>query len=107
MRNFSVKNFQPNGDLSSEVFGKEARHYPDTDTLEVDQGRMALHFRPRAWSRTAPPIAACRNGDGSEIQLFGDAVIIRDAANRPGRAGPCRDWNFAASSCMPSWTPSG
>ena len=40
MRNFVVKNFLPNGELRSELFGKEGRHFPDTDTFEVDQVRV-------------------------------------------------------------------
>ena len=30
----------PTGRLKSEVHGTEARHYPDTDTLEIDQPRI-------------------------------------------------------------------
>ena len=40
MRGFVIKNFLPSGDLRSELAGKEGRHYPDNDTLEVDQVRM-------------------------------------------------------------------
>ena len=79
MRGFSVKNFLPNGDLRSELFGKEGRHYPDTDTLEVDQVR----WRSISLEGLVTHGSANRgvsNGDGSEIQLFGNAVIIRDAA---------------------------
>src|SRR5690606_1684547 len=37
MRDFTVKNFLGTGQLRSEMTGTEGRHYPDTDTLEVDQ----------------------------------------------------------------------
>ena len=40
MKNFSVKSFDATGRLQSEVQGTEARHYPDTDTLEIDKVRM-------------------------------------------------------------------
>src|SRR4030095_885177 len=40
MRGFVVKSFLPNGELRSELIGKEGRHYPDTDTLEIDQLRL-------------------------------------------------------------------
>src|SRR5215208_1272956 len=40
MRGFSVKTFDANGRLKSQVHGAEARHYPDTDTLEIDQPRL-------------------------------------------------------------------
>ena len=42
MRRFVVKSFQPNGDLRTEIFGKEGRHYPDTDTLEIDEVRFRI-----------------------------------------------------------------
>ncbi|HEX5805767.1 MAG TPA: LPS export ABC transporter periplasmic protein LptC [Macromonas sp.] len=40
MRDFAVRTFTPDGTLDAEIFGKEARHYPDTQTLEVDQARL-------------------------------------------------------------------
>ena len=40
MKRFSVKTFDTAGKLKSEVFGLEARHYPDTDLLEIDQARI-------------------------------------------------------------------
>jgi lipopolysaccharide export system protein LptC len=78
MRGFVVKSFQPNGNLSAELFGKEGRHYPDNDTLEVDDVR----FRSIAVSGLVTHGSASRglsNGDGTEIQLFGDAIVTRDA----------------------------
>jgi len=77
MRNFSVKTFDANGRLKSEVFGSEGRHYPDTDTLEIDQPRL------RAWNEkgaltVATAKRAISNGDGSEVQLIGNAVVVRE-----------------------------
>jgi len=82
MRNFSVKNFQPNGDLRTEVFGKEGRHYPDTDTLEVDQVRWRS-ISPEGLVTHGSADRGVSNGDGTEIQLFGNAIVIRDAAKSP------------------------
>jgi lipopolysaccharide export system protein LptC len=45
MRDFSVKVFGEDGRLKSEMIGIEGRHYPDTDTLEIDQPRGR-----RAWA---------------------------------------------------------
>src|SRR5262249_45357580 len=36
MRRFSVRSFDETGRLKSELHGTEGRHYPDTDTFEVD-----------------------------------------------------------------------
>jgi len=79
MRGFVVKSFQPNGELRSELNGKEGRHYPDTDTLEVDQVRWrSVSIAGLTTRGTAD--RGLSNGDGSEIQLFGNAIIVRDAA---------------------------
>jgi lipopolysaccharide export system protein LptC len=76
MRNFSVKTFEPTGRLKSEVFGVEARHYPDTDTLEIDKPRILSYDEGGALT-VATAQRAISNGDGSEVQLIGDAVVTR------------------------------
>ena len=82
MRDFVIKNFLPNGDLRSELHGKEGRHYPDTDTMEVDQVRMRS-ISPQGLTTRATANRGLSNSDGSEIQLFGNAVVIRDPAMGP------------------------
>lgn len=79
MRDFVVKNFLPSGNLRSELFGKEGRHYPDNDTMEVDQVRMRA-ISPEGLVTQATANRGLSNGDGSEIQLFGNAVVVREAA---------------------------
>lgn len=76
MRNFSVKTFEPSGRLKSEVFGIEARHYPDTDTLEIDKPRILSYDEGGALT-VATAQRAISNGDGSEVQLIGNAVVTR------------------------------
>lgn len=87
MRKFSVKSFDPNGRLKSEIFGVEARHYPDTDTLEIDQPRIRS-FNQRGVLTIASAKKAISNGDGSQVQLIGDAVVTREAAGSNGEAQP-------------------
>lgn len=82
MRGFVVKNFLPNGELRSELAGKEGRHYPDNDTMEVDQVRMRS-ISPAGLVTHATADRGLSNADGSEIQLFGNAVVVRDAAVGP------------------------
>jgi lipopolysaccharide export system protein LptC len=84
MRRFSVKTFDPSGRLKSEVYGTAARHYPDTDTLEVDQPRVRS-FNEQGELTTATARRALTNADGSEVQLFGDAVVTREAGPRAQR----------------------
>jgi lipopolysaccharide export system protein LptC len=85
LRNFAVKNFDATGALSSEVAGQEARHFPDTDVLEIDAARIRSFKLGRTTTATAN--RAYSNGDGSEVQLVGDAVVVReagqDAAGKP------------------------
>lgn len=78
MRGFSVKTFDATGRLKSEVYGSEARHYPDTDTFEIDQPRIRS-FNDRGQLTVATARRALSNADGSEVQLFGDAVVTREA----------------------------
>jgi lipopolysaccharide export system protein LptC len=83
MRGFVVKNFLPNGELRSELFGTEGRHYPDNDTMEVDQVRLRS-ISPEGLTTRATANRGLSNGDGSEIQLFGNAIVVREAAVSAG-----------------------
>jgi lipopolysaccharide export system protein LptC len=76
MRNFSVKTFDGTGRLKSEVTGTDARHFPDTDTLEIDGVRIRS-FDKEGRLTTVSSRRALTNSDNSEIQLFGDAHVVR------------------------------
>ncbi len=79
MRRFSVKVFDANGALKTEVFGAEARHRPDTDTTEIDNARVrSIGPSGQLTSATARRIIA--NGSNTEFLLDGDAVVIRETA---------------------------
>ena len=83
MRKFTVKNFDESGKLKSEIYGTEARHFPDTDILEIDQARIRS-ITPDGQVTTATAIRAYTNGDGSEVQLTGNARVIREASKDAG-----------------------
>ena len=88
MRRFSVKTFDAAGRLKTEVYGTEARHHPDTDTLEIDQPRIRA-FDDRGQLTVATARLALSNGDASEVQLFGNAVVTREATTGPdGKVQP-------------------
>jgi len=88
MRQFSVKTFDATGQLKSEVKGTEARHYPDTDTLEIDQV-IIRSFDQEGRLTTATARRALSNGDGSEVTLIGDAKVLRAATvSAAGKAQP-------------------
>jgi len=84
MRGFSVKSFDANGRLQSEIRGDIARHYPDTDTLEIDKAHMRS-MAPDGRITVATANRALTNSDASEVQLFGNAVVTREPLKRPGR----------------------
>jgi lipopolysaccharide export system protein LptC len=88
MRDFSVKVFDANGKLKSEVVGKEGRHYPDTDTLEIDEPRIRI-LNAEGRLTTAVAKRGLINADGSEAQLFDKAVVVREATtNKQGASLP-------------------
>jgi len=78
MDRFSIKTFDTDGRLKSEVYGEQARHYPHTDILEIDQVRIRS-FNNRGHLTTATARRAVANNDASEVQLIGDARVVREA----------------------------
>ena len=85
MRDFSVRSFDSAGHLQSEIIGTEGHHYPDTDTLEVQAPRMRS-FDEQGRLTVATARRAISNGDGSEVELFGDAHVVRGAVRTSGGA---------------------
>ncbi|MDB5868745.1 MAG: hypothetical protein JWP96_1077 [Polaromonas sp.] len=78
MQNFTIKAFDESGKLKSEIYGTEARHFTDTDILEIDHARIrSVNINGKLTTATAN--RAYSNGDGSEVQLTGNARVIREA----------------------------
>jgi lipopolysaccharide export system protein LptC len=84
MKNFSVRSFAEAGRIKSEVFGANARHYPDVDKVEIDTVRIRV-FDEQGRLTTVTANRALTSSDGSEVQLFGNARVVRDA--QPGKSG--------------------
>ncbi len=82
MRDFSVRVFGADGKLKSEILGAEGRHYPDTDTLEIDQPHIRA-FSSEGRLTISRAERGVINADGSEAQLFNKAQIVREAAKTP------------------------
>lgn len=88
MRRFSVKVFDAAGVLKTELNGVEARHYPATDTVEVDNGRIR-HVGLNGLPTLASARLITTNGDNTEFVLEGNAVVVREAGvNAAGEAVP-------------------
>ena len=79
MRQFSVKTFDARGLLKSEITGAEAHHFPDTDTLEIDQVQIRS-FNEEGTLTTASALRALSNSNASDVQLIGQALVVRQAS---------------------------
>jgi lipopolysaccharide export system protein LptC len=82
MRKATVKTFDEDGRLKTEIFGTEARHFADTETLEIDQARMRS-TGPDGRLTTATANQALSNDAGTEVQLIGNAVVVREPIQNP------------------------
>lgn len=89
MENFSVRTFDAAGRVRTEVLGAKARHYPDTLWLEIDDIRVRS-YDERGRLTTATAKRGLTNEDSSEVQLTGNAVVVREADLRPGAPGTPR-----------------
>jgi lipopolysaccharide export system protein LptC len=93
MRNFSIKTFDATGRLKSEISGVQAHHFPDTDTVEIEQIRLQSYAEEGIIGKASAD-QALTNGDGSEVQLSGHARLLRapgtDAAGREQGTGEFR-----------------
>ncbi|MBU3740024.1 MAG: LPS export ABC transporter periplasmic protein LptC [Rhodoferax sp.] len=88
MRDFSVRTFDAQGRLRAEVAGSEMRHFPDSDRLEIDGVRIRS-FDPQGRLTTVTARRALTRGDASELQLLGDAQVLREAQpDETGRLQP-------------------
>ena len=88
MERFSVKVFGADGRIKSEVYGASGRHYPDTDTLEIDKARIR-HYSPEGLLTTATAQRVTSNADQTEFVLEGNAVVVRQAGkNAEGKRLP-------------------
>jgi lipopolysaccharide export system protein LptC len=78
MSQFMVQRFGANGAMRVQLEGDTMRHFPDTDTLEIDNPRIrAIDQAGRVTIATAR--LAVSNKDGSEVQLSGGAHVVREA----------------------------
>ena len=78
MRDFSVRSFDATGAMTSEIQGDKMRHFTDTETLEIDKATLRA-VRKDGSTTVATADRALSNADGSEVQLFGNARVVRAA----------------------------
>jgi lipopolysaccharide export system protein LptC len=74
MRSFTVQRFAPDGRLRVQLEGRELRHFPVRDRIEIDE--LDLHaFAPDGRVTTASARRAVSNGRATEVTLEGGAVV--------------------------------
>lgn len=78
MQSFTLQRFGADGHLQVQVQGTQMRHYPDTDTLEIDGVTIRALGADGSVTR-ATARRALTNGDASEVQLVGAARVVREA----------------------------
>jgi len=84
MQRFTVRNFEPGGRLKSEMSGDRLHHFPDTETLEITQAHLrGIGAAGQVTVATAD--RAITNADGSEVQLMGNARVVREARAADGK----------------------
>ena len=83
MTQFALERFDATGRLKVRVQGRQMRHYPDVDRIEADDVQIRA-IAPDGRVTLASARHALSNGDGSELQLFGQArVTSSDASGQP------------------------
>ena len=81
MTRFVVQRFGSDGALRTQIEGDRLRHFPDNDTLEIDAARIRAVGNDGVVT-LATANKALANGDGSEMQLLGDARVVRPAHDK-------------------------
>ena len=77
MNDFSVQRYSPAGTLEAQIEGGKLRHYPDDDTLEIDDVRLRM-VEPDGRVSVGSANQAITDDSGSEVQLLGDARLLRE-----------------------------
>jgi len=78
MQGFTLQRFGADGALRVEVQGEKMRHYPDTDTMEIDQPTIRATGADGSIT-VATARLAVSNGDATQVQLQGGARVVRQA----------------------------
>ena len=83
MKNFELQRVGKDGLLRVQIEGTALRHYPDTDTLEIDGIRLrAIGADGSLTLSTAR--RALANADATDLQLSGDVLVQQFAVNAQG-----------------------
>lgn len=79
MQRFSVKTFDQDGRLKSEVYGDQAWHYPHNDVLEISGVQIRSYNIERGYYTLATASRAVTTSQAKEVELIGKAHVLRPA----------------------------
>jgi lipopolysaccharide export system protein LptC len=79
MKRFSVKTFDQDGRLKSEVYGDQAWHYPHNDVLEISGVQIRSYNIERGYYTLATALRAITTSQAKEVELIGKAHVLRPA----------------------------
>jgi len=74
MRRFTVQRYAADGRLKLRIDGRELRHLPDVDRLDIDDVTIRA-YAPDGREAVAVARQARARGDGSEVELLGGAKV--------------------------------
>ena len=78
LRDFQTRNFDDLGRSSAELSGAAMEHIPGNQTVRISQPRLRVHDAQGAVTLASADVGLS-NADGSNVQLFGQAVLQREA----------------------------
>jgi len=76
MHQFSIQRFTREGPLRARIDGETLRHFPDTDTFEIELPRVTAYALDGGVT-SGSARRALSNADATEVQLLGDAQVTR------------------------------
>ena len=104
MHQFAVRQFDEQGRMTAELFGVEGHHYPDTDKLAVQTPRWRTYDK-QGRLITGHSDTALSNREASEIELFGNAQVVREPLPPASQAGKADDPRLTFSGpYLHAWT---
>lgn len=82
LRDFQTRSFDSQGRSSAELSGASMEHIPGNQTVRIAQPRLRVLDEQGVMTHASAEVGLS-NADGSNVQLFGDAVLSRQAPNAP------------------------
>jgi lipopolysaccharide export system protein LptC len=83
LSDFSVKSFNATGQMTREITGKKAQHFPATENLQIEEIRIFAQNDNRS-RMSAQALQGVASDDGTQVTLVGQAQAIQHAQeNRP------------------------